>query len=385
MLIAGEPSGDLIAGELVTALRAEPRMRACEFAPRFFGAGGPNMAAAGVELDCDMTRHAVVGLWEVLKQIAHFRRLLNRLVELARTRRPDAIVCVDFGGFNLRFACALRARLRVEGGVFHNWRPRLVQYVSPQVWASRPGRAYSMADTLDLLLCILPYEKSWYARHVPKLRVEFVGHPILERHSPPQAVATTGGDPIVALLPGSRRGELRAHVPVMLAAARQMLLMTPARFEMVIPNDGLLGETRGLCQTAGWPDLPIRVSGLGEVLSGATVAMACTGTVTLECALYGVPTVALYRTSPLTYQIAKRLVTVKYLAMPNLLADAFVFPEFIQAEATPENLAMAALTLMNDLRRRADVKAKLVEVVARLGGPGASRRASAAIVDMLRD
>jgi lipid-A-disaccharide synthase len=235
MLIAGEPSGDLIAGELITALRAEPRMRAREFAPRFFGAGGPNMAAAGVELDFDMSRHAVVGLWEVLKRIAHFRRLLNRLVELALTRRPNVIVCVDFGGFNLRLARALRTRLRDEGGVFHNWRPRLVQYVSPQVWASRPGRAYSMADTLDLLLCILPYEKSWYARHVPKLRVEFVGHPILERHSSPQAVAATEGDPIVALLPGSRRGELRAHVPVMLAAARQMLRMTPARFEMVRP------------------------------------------------------------------------------------------------------------------------------------------------------
>jgi lipid-A-disaccharide synthase len=127
------------------------------------------------------------------------------------------------------------------------------------------------------------------------------------------------------------------------------------------------------------------VSGLGEVLSGAQVAVACTGTVTLECALYGVPTVALYRTSPLTYHIAKRLVTVKYLAMPNLLADALVFPEFIQADATPENLASAALMLMKDPQRRANVKAKLADVVTRLGGPGASRRAATAIMEMLRD
>ncbi|MBK9140624.1 MAG: lipid-A-disaccharide synthase [Verrucomicrobia bacterium] len=385
MLIAGEPSGDQIAAELVMALRRDPGVLQHEFAPRFYGAGGPQLAAAGVELKCDMTRYAVVGLWEVLKQLGRFRRLLRQLVALACERRPDVVVCVDFGGFNLRFASALRSRLRSERGIFHNWRPRLVQYVSPQVWASRPGRARRIAETFDLLLSILPFERAWYAREAPGLPVEFVGHPLLDRHSGLTTIEPPDDDPIptVALLPGSRRGELRAHLPVMLVAARRIREAVPARFEVVLAGDQLADEARQLAAATTGLELSIHISGLGGVLRRARVALACTGTVTLECALYGVPTVALYRTSPLTYQVARRVVTVRHLAMPNLLAGAEVFPEFIQSAATPENLASAALVLLTDANRRAQVRARLAEVVASLGGPGASRRAAAAISRLL--
>jgi lipid-A-disaccharide synthase len=387
MLIAGEPSGDLIAAELVAALRQDPAIRRCDFAPQFFGAGGPRLAAAGVELELDLTRHAVVGLWEVLKRLAHFRRLLNRLVTVAARRRPDVVVCVDFGGFNLRFAAALRQRLRAERGRFHNWRPRLVQYVSPQVWASRPGRARHLARNFDLLLCILPFEKAWYARQAPGLRVEFVGHPLLDRHAEPMPVPQPGdaGTPLVTLLPGSRPGEVRSHLPVMLAAARRIREAAPARFALVLAEARLAEEARQVGANASGLDLSVQVGGLGEVLQRTTVALACTGTVTLECALYGVPTVALYRTSPLTYQIARRVVTVKHLAMPNLLADTEVFPEFIQSAATAGNLAAATLALLGDADRRRAVCAKLAELVASLGGPGASRRAAAAISALLAD
>ena len=193
MLIAGEASGDMLAAELVRALRQEmaeaeaiptadyqPLHTSLE--PRFFGAGGPQMAAAGVDLAFDMTAHSVIGLSEALKNYLKFRRLFHQLFQLALERQPDAIICVDFSGFNRRFAHAIRQYTRARADWFHDWNPKIIQYVSPQVWASREGRAYQMARDYDLVLSIFPFEKEWYAKRVPQLRVEFVGHPIVDRY-----------------------------------------------------------------------------------------------------------------------------------------------------------------------------------------------------------
>src|SRR5437763_10971830 len=194
MVIAGETSGDLLAAELVQALRDElsafgaaptldhqPLHASLE--PRFFGAGGPAMANAGVELAFDMTEHSVIGLSDVLKNYSKFKRLFRQLHNLALERQPDAIVCVDFSGFNRRFARAMKEYVRAHTDWFHDWNPKIIQYVSPQVWASREGRAYQMARDYDLLLSIFPFEKEWYAKRVPGLRVEFVGHPIVDRYA----------------------------------------------------------------------------------------------------------------------------------------------------------------------------------------------------------
>jgi len=193
MIIAGESSGDVLAAELTRALRAEiaaaeavptndyqPLYTSLE--PRFFGAGGPCMAAAGVELAIEMTAHAVTGLSDVLRNLLKFRRIFLRLQVQARERLPDAIICVDYSGFNLRFARAIRRRQGRKGDWFYGWEPKIIQYISPQVWASREKRAYRMASVYDLVLTIFPFEKEWYAKRVPKLRVEFVGHPMLDRY-----------------------------------------------------------------------------------------------------------------------------------------------------------------------------------------------------------
>jgi lipid-A-disaccharide synthase len=384
MLIAGEPSGDLLAAELVAALRETPAIMARDFAPRFFGAGGPRMTAVGVELAVDLTAHAVVGLAEVLKKLGDFRAVMRQLLDLASARQPDVIVCVDFSGFNRRFAHALCQRLRAERRRFNNWRPRIVQYVSPQVWASRPGRADAMARDFDLLLCLFPFEQAWYAQRTPQFRVEFVGHPIMDRHAVATALPTPDSQadrPLVLLLPGSRVGELKRHLPVMLAAAKRIAARHPARFQAVLPNEALAALARQL--GADGSGVEIQIGGLAPALAAATVALACTGTVTLECALAGTPTVALYKTSGLTYHVARRIVTVKYLAMPNLLAGEPIFPEFIQAAATPANLAAAVVDLLEQPVRREAVKAKLARVVAGLGRPGASARAAAAIASLL--
>jgi lipid-A-disaccharide synthase len=393
MVLAGEASGDTLAAELVRAL--QPRWLVAlggptnalqplhtPLAPRCFGAGGPRLKAAGVELACDLTQHSVIGVFEVLRKYAEFRRIFHGLIALARERQPDVIVGVDYGGFNLRFARAIRALTQRESGPFKNWRPRLVQFVSPQVWASRPGRATRMAEDLDLLLCIFPFEPVWYARHAPRLRVEFVGHPMLDRY--PEAAfprPLVGGAPELLLLPGSRRAELRRHLPVMLAAlalVRQRLPTLGAT--MVLPSEDFVRRAAELGVPAS---VHVQAGGLPAALARATVALSKTGTVTMECACFGVPTVTLYQASWSLYQLGKHLVKVPSLTMPNLLAGENVFPEFIQDAATPAALAQATLALLTDEARRRDLQARLRRIVATLGGPGAAGRAADAIVRLL--
>jgi len=381
MLIAGEASGDLLAAELVAALR--------ERFPDavFFGAGGPKMAAAGVELAFDLTQHSVVGITDVLKNIFKFRALFNQLKELAIHRQPDVVIGVDYGGFNLRFGHAVKEYVR--SNPFSTWNPRLVQFVSPQVWASRPGRAHRLEADYDLLLSIFPFEKAWYAGRVPKLRVEFVGHPMIGRFAnddlrltrPATSVGTVEKRAsTILLLPGSRRSELQRHLPVMLAALQLVQLKQPGvKPKMVLPNESL----KRLALSLGGAQLEIQIGGLAQALRQADLAIASTGTVTMECAFFGVPTVTLYKTSWLTYEIARRIVTVKSLTMPNLMAGAEVYPEFIQSAATAENLAGATLELLQNEARQAGIKSQLDRIIASLGEPGAPRRAAAAVASLL--
>lgn len=376
MLIAGETSGDLLGSELVSALRAKVPEAT------FFGAGGPKMAAAGVELSFDMTQLAVTGITDVVKNYLAFRRRFNQLLALAEDRRPDAVIGVDYGGFNLRFGQAVKRRVRQSTKAKGSWHPKIIQFVSPQVWASRPGRANRMEADYDLLLSIFPFEKAWYASHAPRLRVEFVGHPMLDRQvaptgpgSGPESVAAA---PEILLLPGSRRGELKRHLPVTLAAVALIHKSFPAaRVRMVLPN-ATLAE---LAQTLGASG-EIQIGDLPAALARTDVAMASTGTVTMECAFFGVPTVTLYKTSWLTYEIGKRLITVNSLTMPNLMSGQTIYPEFIQQAATAENLAGAAMGLLRDKARRETIKAQLAGIIGSLGQPGATRRAAEAVVGL---
>ncbi len=372
MLIAGEASGDLLAAELVAALRGRlPDAK-------FFGAGGAKMSAAGVELAFDLTQHSVIGITDVLKKYFVFRRLFHQLLAQAIARQPDVIIGVDYGGFNLRFGQAVKRYVR--DNPFSKWNPRIVQFVSPQVWASRPGRADKLARDYDLLLSIFPFEQDWYAKRVPQFRVEFVGHPMVERMQKEELrMQKKSSVPTVLLLPGSRKGELQRHLPVMLDALKLIQEKLPdAKAKMVLPNPALVSLAKSL-----GANVDIQIGELPWALAGADVALASTGTVTMECAFFGVPTVTLYKTSWLTYQIAKRLVTVKSLTMPNLLAGETVYPEFIQNEATPENLSRATLALLQDDVQRAKIKAQLAKIIASLGEPGAAGRAATAVASLL--
>lgn len=314
MLIAGEASGDRLASELVTALREEWSRRNGEsergnqpqssgFTPSFFGAGSNAMREAGVEIIEDMSHRGVIGVSDVLKRVVEFAQLMNRLVRVAVARQPDVIICVDYGAFNLRFQSRLRRLLRSRRGPFNNWQPKLIQFVSPQVWGSRPGRAFAMERNLDLLVSILPFEKAWFAQRTPDLKIEFIGHPLIGRHAgataePPLHRDSTTASPLIALLPGSRRGELRQHLPVMLDVVQRLRRESTFRFKLVVPNDDLAALAR---EAIGSEPVEIVVGELSEVLREATLAISKTGTITLELALFNVPAVTFYKTSWLTY------------------------------------------------------------------------------------
>jgi len=389
MLIAGEASGDTLAAELVSALREQSSILNVPSSPRYIGAGGPKMADAGVDLAFDLTQHSVIGVSDVLKNLLEYRRLFNQLLALAIEQKPDAVIGVDYGGFNLRFGHAVKQYVR--NNPFSKWNPKIIQFVSPQVWASRPGRANLLAADYDLLLSIFPFEKNWYAQRVPNLRVEFVGHPMVGRFASegrvprapiPENSGSRGARPSeILLLPGSRQNELQRHLPPMLGALILIQDKLPAaRAKMVLPDTGLKKLADKLSPLSS--NIEIQIGNLPQALSQADVAIASTGTVTVECAFFGVPTVTLYKTSWLTYQIAKRIVTVKSLTMPNLLAGEEVYPEFVQNDATAENIAGAALELLQNEPRRAEIKKWLSEVVATLGEPGAPKRAAEAILNL---
>jgi lipid-A-disaccharide synthase len=419
MLVAGETSGDLLASELVLALREQlPDAK-------FFGAGGAKMASAGVDLAFDLTQHAVVGITDVLQNYFKFRALFQRLLALAIERKPDVVIGVDYGGFNLRFGHAIKRQVRKQFGhggscntPLHNhlrqggpkppepWVPKIVQFVSPQVWASRPGRAKLLEADYDLLLSIFPFEKAWYEERAPKLKVDFVGHPMLDRiRKPEDGGQKTGAGKTVLLLPGSRKSELGQHLPVLMEAAELIQKAEPdCKFQIVLPDEKLLvglrwqfaertgviyrlndsptpGQVDYLASHAGI-NLKTQIGNLPEALAQADVAIASTGTVTMECAYFGVPTVTLYKKPLLGLALAWGIITVKSLTMPNLLADGEVYPEFIQEAATPEKISQAALELLQNEYLRKKIKSQLAHIIASLGEPGASRRAAAAILKL---
>jgi lipid-A-disaccharide synthase len=398
MLVAGDPSGDANAAALVRELaEAVPAAQfqitrdaqplTTPLAPCFFGAGGPKMAAAGVEVSGDLTAQSVIGLGGLIKKLPMFRRLLRDLTALAAERQPELIILVDYGGFNLRLARAIKDYVRARSGPFFNWRPKIAQFISPQVWATRPGRAKSMARNDDLVLSLFPFEKKWFAANAPGLPVEFVGHPIFDRYPDRRRAEVPAGRdsrrPVILLLPGSRRGELQRHLPVMREAAGLIAARQPAQFKMVVPDETLAGIARKLLPH-GSPEIDLQAGGLAGALSSATLALTKTGTITLECAYFGVPAVAIYKTDWITYNCARHLAGVKYLSMPNLLADEPIYPEFIQGRATAGNIAAAALELLANPSRRDDIRAKLDLVIQSLGGPGAARRAAAALIQLMQ-
>ena len=355
MFIAGEASGDAHAAELIKALRAQaPNMKV-------FGAGGPNMKVAGMELLLDLTEHAVVGLVEVLKNYGTFRRMFWDLVREAEKRKPDAVVLVDFPGFNLRFATQMKKR-----GI------KVIYYISPQLWAWHASRAKQIERDVDLMLTIFPFEKDWYAKHAPKLHVEFVGHPMTDRfRMEGGAPAEPRDGQLILLLPGSREREVAKIFPIM------------ARVVDLMPEDLKFVAAAVDARSAAMmkhPGVSVEIGNAHELMQRAVLAITASGTATMECAFFGCPMIVVYKVNWLTYLIGRMVVTVNWLAMPNVIAGREIVPEFIQHDAKPNMIARQALEFLQDAYRREAMRHELAAVVESLGGAGASERAAKLIL-----
>ena len=374
MISCGEPSGDLYAGALASEiLKLEP-------SAAITGLGGDRLREAGGSLVGDFSGLSVTGLLEVARLLPRTYATYRRLVADARATRPDVFVAIDFPDFNFTLGRALR-KLGVP----------VVYYISPQLWAWRAGRMKTMKRLVERVLVIFPFEEEIYRdAGVP---VQWVGHPLLDVAVAPmprqQFLHGAGLDPrrpVVALLPGSRRNELRAILPDLARAALLIRARVPDAQFIVARAPHLRDEAFGpLSLLARDGRAAAIVDGQADnVLAAADVALVASGTVTVQAALHECPMVVVYRLSPVTYRLGRPFVRVDTYAMANLVAGRRVVPELIQDGFTPEAVAAEALRVLTDPSHAAQVRADLRDVRAKLGGPGASRRAAEAVVEVAR-
>ena len=367
--VAGEASGDSHGAALMRALRAQdPQVE-------FLGRGGPRMReVAGDEFTNWSESSSVLGLWEVLKQYGYFRQQFRATIEQIGIEVPDALVLIDYPGFNLRLARALRARLP---------KLKIIYYISPQVWAWNRRRIPQMARYLDLMLCIFPFEADLYNQS--GLRTIFVGHPMLESLTARRTSESRLPD-LIGIFPGSRMREVAKILPIMLAAAERILsTRAGTRFEIAAATPTLAGAIEKLVQVTRLSRDRVQIT-TGEAaatMQRAALGLVASGTATLEAAYFRLPFVLVYRVAWLTYVAARLVVKVKHLGMPNVLAGREIVPEFIQHRADPAKIAEAALVLMDGSEARRRMISEFDTVIASLEKEGASSSAASAILEEL--
>ena len=366
--VAGEASGDEHGAALLRSLR--------ELAPewQFHGRGGPlmNQIAGDAFIDW-VDAAAVVGLWEVVKRYGYFRQQFESALGEIASINPDAVVLIDYPGFNLRLARALRKR---------SPRLKIIYYISPQVWAWNRGRIRQMARFLDLMLCIFPFEAELYNQS--GLRTIFVGHPMIEN----LARRRTGQarDPnLIGLFPGSRSREVKKIFPVMLAAAAEIAAERPAsRFEVAAASQALAREIQNLLRNSSLRDrVDVRAADASGIMQRACAGMVASGTATLEAAYFRLPFVLVYKVTWPTYFAARLVMRTNYLGMPNVLAGREIVPEFLQHEARPKAIARSVSQLLDDSAARDQMIAEFDAIIEKLGETGASAKAARAIIDEL--
>ncbi len=381
-LVAAEPSGDNLGAKLMAALR-----RATGGNVRFAGIGGERMAGEGLETLFPIADLSVMGIAEVLPRLPTIFERIRRTVAAIRAARPDVVVLIDSPSFGLRVADRIR-----DTGI------PVVQYVAPQLWAWRPGRAKKLGRRVDAILALLPFEPEFFAGL--GLACVHVGHPVLEdvladgsardfraRHSIPD------GRRLVMVMPGSRVGLFKRMAPVFLEAAR---LLAKGRNDLVfvLPS---VRNTEALCAglAAALPGTTVRIESAADKRAAylsADVALSISGTTTLELAVAGLPTVVGHKVNALSAFLARRLIKVPYVAMPNVIAGRIVVPELLQEDCTPQRLAGELARLLDDPAAAARMRADLASICDALGnaeiakGPGhlPSDRAASAVLDAIR-
>jgi len=367
--VAGEVSADNHGAALMRYLRE------LDGELKFVGRGGPQMQEiASEQFKNWIGEAAVLGLWEVLRKYGYFREQFHETIREIRESKPDAVVLIDYPGFNLRLARALRRQAPLQ---------KIIYYISPQVWAWNRGRIKRMAHFIDLVLCIFPFEVDSYNQ--AGLRALFVGHPMIERLQG-RKIDTKREPNLIGLFPGSRSREVRKIFPVMLETARELRKHNRnLRFEVAAASEQLAREMKpavaGLDQSQDGEAFQIKVDETAVIMQRAWAGIVASGSATLEAAYFRLPFVLIYKVAWPTYLAARLVVSVKYLGMPNLLAEKEVVPEFIQHRAKPNALVKALQPLIENASTRERMISQFDLIIAKLGGGGASERAARAIIE----
>lgn len=369
--MAGEASGDLHGARLVEALR--------RLAPHLTveGMGGVQMRTAGVRLLADAADTAVVGLIELWEKRRALRAALQRLRVHLASVRPALLILIDFPDFNL-----LLARTAHRVGV------PVCYFISPQVWAWRRGRICTIRHLVRKVLVLFPFEEALYRQ--AGVDVTFVGHPLLDvlaEVPSREACRATLGIPetsqVLGLLPGSREAEVRRHLPLLLRAASRLTIARPNLQVLVGLAPTLDARVAGAAVAASGTKTTVIHGRTHEMIRAADLLLAVSGTVTLEAAILGTPMIITYRLATISYALARLLVHVRFIGLPNLVANEGIVPELIQFDATPERLAATAEQILGSPERQARMRAALGEVRARLGTGGAAERAAREVLALL--
>ena len=370
LVSAGEASGDLYASLVVQELR-----KTLGEGTEFFGCTGPRLRAAGVRTVVDAASLAVVGLTEVVAHIPRIYGEYRKLLAAARSGQPDVAILTDSPDFHLRVARKL-----------HRQGIPVVYLVAPQVWAWRKGRLKGMRRTIRHLLCIFPFEEEFFRR--AGVNATYIGHPLaglvkpkLRRDEFFRKHRLAAGRPLVTVLPGSRRGEAVRHLPALLDAADR--LYREQAVNLVLPASATTGAAF-FEERVGRSPVRVIEGESWDAMAHSDLALAASGTVTVEAALLGIPMVTFYRVTTASWLAGKLLVRVPFYSMVNLIAGRAVVPELMQGQMTGENIAREALRLLTDQDARAGMKAGLAEVKQKLSGQaGAPQRAAALIQEIL--
>ena len=361
-IVAGEASGDLHASEVVRELKKlDPSLE-------MFGIGGDLLAREGMTLLHHASELGFIGLFNVLRHLPMFRKIFRELMERIEQEKPEAVLLVDYPGFNLRVA--QRAK---ELGL------RVVYYISPQVWAWRKGRVRHIAKYVDRMIVLFPFEEEFYRTH--EVPVTYVGHPLIEQLAGVKRQQPSDDELRIALLPGSRRQEVTSLLPPMLDAiailrrernVRAYIIQAPT-----IEHDELMAIVR-----AKDVDVPILPHDRGEGVAAADVSLSASGTATLESAVLGTPVVVMYRLSQLTYLLGKKLVKLPHFSLVNIVAEKEVVPELVQSDVNGERIAAEVRRIVAP-EHYERIRAELAKVREKLGQPGASRRVAEEIHKMV--
>lgn len=368
MIVAGEASGDLHGAHLVHSMR--------EISPSisFFGMGGTELKDAGVEVLFDAARISVVGLTEVFSHLRDILTARRLLMQEMKSRKPALLIVIDFPDFNLMLAAKAR-KLGIP----------VLYYISPQVWAWRSGRVDKIGRLANRIAVILPFEKDFYRER--NVTVDFVGHPLMDSVKTTctpeefrQSLSIDRDKTVIGLLPGSRTREIIALLPDFLAAAKRLTVITDNDYVFLLPRAStislqLLNEN-GLDSYRDQLDIRVLDSNRYDLMAACDAAVAASGTVIMELAILGIPTVATYRVSPRTYFLGRMLTNLKSFTLVNLIAGRKIIPELLQDQATPVNIARELALILEAEDVRDKIVQGLAEVRQKIGRPGASKRAA---------